>query len=51
MGAGAVGGYLGGLLARAGNPVTLIARGEHLRAIQNSGLPHPPIVGRIGWQI
>lgn len=38
MGAGAVGGLLGGLLARAGVPVTLIARGEHLRAIQERGL-------------
>ncbi len=38
MGAGAVGGYLGGLLARAGHDVTLIARGEHLRAIQSTGL-------------
>ena len=38
MGAGAVGGYLGGLLARAGNAVTLIARGEHLRVIQTNGL-------------
>lgn len=38
MGAGAVGGYFGGLLARAGNEVILIARGEHLKAIQKRGL-------------
>jgi 2-dehydropantoate 2-reductase len=38
MGAGSVGGYFGGLLARGGNPVTLIARGPHLRAIQEQGL-------------
>ena len=38
MGAGAVGGYLGGLLARAGNRVSLIARGEHLEAIRARGL-------------
>ncbi len=38
MGAGAVGGYLGALLARAGHPVTLIARGDHLRAIRSRGL-------------
>ena len=38
MGAGAVGGYLGALLAQAGNPVVLIARGEHLRALQSNGL-------------
>ena len=38
MGAGAVGGYFGGLLALAGNEVTFIARGEHLRAMQKNGL-------------
>lgn len=38
MGAGAVGGYLGGLLARAGNSVVLISRGDHLQAIQRHGL-------------
>ena len=38
VGAGGVGGYFGGLLARAGNDVTFIARGEHLEAIRNSGL-------------
>jgi len=38
MGAGAVGGYFGGLLSLAGNDVTFIARGEHLRAMQQHGL-------------
>ena len=38
MGAGAVGGYFGGLLARGGNDVTLIARGAHLEAILSRGL-------------
>ncbi|MCH9039780.1 MAG: 2-dehydropantoate 2-reductase, partial [Chloroflexi bacterium] len=38
MGAGGVGGYFGGLLARAGEDVTYIARGEHLRAIKERGL-------------
>ena len=38
MGAGSIGGYFGGMLARAGNEVTLIARGEHLRAIREQGL-------------
>jgi len=38
MGTGGVGGCLGALLARAGNDVSLIARGEHLRAIQTNGL-------------
>jgi 2-dehydropantoate 2-reductase len=37
-GAGAVGGVIGSLLARAGENVTLIARGEHVRAIRSSGL-------------
>src|SRR5947209_1263583 len=37
-GAGGVGGLLAGLLARNGNEVSLLARGEHLRAIQQDGL-------------
>ena len=38
MGSGGVGGCLGGLLARAGADVTLIARGNHLLAMQRDGL-------------
>ena len=38
FGTGGVGGYFGGRLAQAGEDVTFIARGEHLRAIQNNGL-------------
>jgi 2-dehydropantoate 2-reductase len=38
MGAGGVGGYFGGLLARAGHDVTFIARGEHLAALRAHGL-------------
>ena len=38
MGAGGVGGYFGGLLARAGHDVTFVARGSHLAAIQERGL-------------
>lgn len=38
MGSGGVGGYFGARLARAGYPVTLIARGEHLAAIRKHGL-------------
>jgi 2-dehydropantoate 2-reductase len=37
-GAGAIGGYLGAKLALAGQEVTLIARGEHLRAMQQNGV-------------
>ncbi len=38
MGAGGTGGYYGGALARAGNHVTMIARGPHLAAIRSNGL-------------
>ena len=38
MGAGGTGGYFGGMLARAGNEVSLIARGAHLEAIKSNGL-------------
>ena len=38
MGAGGVGGYFGGLLARSGHNVTFIARGPHLEAIRSNGL-------------
>lgn len=38
MGTGGTGGYFGGLLARAGEDVTFIARGDHLGAIRKNGL-------------
>jgi 2-dehydropantoate 2-reductase len=38
LGAGGVGGYFGGILARAGNPVALLARGAHLAALRQHGL-------------
>ena len=38
MGAGGTGGYFGGLLARAGEDVTFIARGPHLAALRSQGL-------------
>lgn len=38
FGTGGVGGYFGGLLARAGHEVTFIARGAHLEAIRTNGL-------------
>ena len=38
FGTGGVGGFFGGRLARAGEDVTFIARGEHLHAIKASGL-------------
>ena len=44
-GAGGVGGYFGAKLAKAGNDVTFIARGEHLKAIQKNGLQIKSING------
>lgn len=38
MGAGAVGCYFGGMLARAGHEVTLVARPQHVEAIRERGL-------------
>lgn len=38
LGAGAVGCYYGGMLARAGHPVTLIGRPQHVQVFQSQGL-------------
>src|SRR5438876_12363694 len=38
VGAGAVGGYFGGLLARAGAPVVLIGRPAFVEAVKKGGL-------------
>ena len=38
VGAGGVGGYFGARLARAGTPVTFLARGAHLEAMRREGL-------------
>jgi 2-dehydropantoate 2-reductase len=38
MGAGAIGSLVGGLLAKAGNDVTLIGRRTHMEAIEKNGL-------------
>lgn len=38
VGAGAVGGLVGAMLARAGHDVTLVARGDHGQAIERSGI-------------
>jgi 2-dehydropantoate 2-reductase len=45
MGVGGVGGYFGGRLALAGEQVALIARGDHLRAIQQHGLRVESVAG------
>ena len=38
IGSGGVGGYFGGKLAKAGNDVTFLARGDHFDAIKANGL-------------
>lgn len=45
IGAGGVGGYFGGRLARAGNEVAFVARGEHLRAMLRDGLRVRSVAG------
>ncbi len=45
MGSGGIGGYFGGLLARAGEEVACIARGAHLEAIQRNGLQVKSVAG------
>jgi len=54
-GAGAIGGYIGALMSRAGQDVTLFARGAHLAAMRERGLrvlseagdfeTHPRVIG------
>lgn len=45
VGTGGVGGYFGGVLARAGNAVTFVARGDHLEAIRQKGLKIKSVKG------
>ncbi len=45
MGTGGTGGYYGGLLSKQGHDVTFVARGQHLAAIQRSGLQVKSIHG------
>jgi 2-dehydropantoate 2-reductase len=46
MGTGGIGGYFGGLLAKAGHDVTVVARGAHLGALQANGLTVETTEGR-----
>jgi len=52
LGAGGVGGYYGGVLARAGHAVSLLARGDHLDAVRERGLevrtPEGTFVATVG---
>jgi 2-dehydropantoate 2-reductase len=45
IGSGGVGGYFGAKLAKAGNDVTFLARGDHLKAIKENGLEVKSIKG------
>jgi 2-dehydropantoate 2-reductase len=45
IGTGGMGGYYGGLLSKAGQDVTFVARGQHLEAIRNNGLQVKSIHG------
>src|SRR6185369_7206456 len=45
IGTGGVGGYFGGLLAKAGNDVTFVARGEHANALKTAGLTVKSVAG------
>ncbi len=45
VGAGAVGSFVGGMLARAGLPVTLVGRKDHVEAIRRAGLEVGGLVG------
>jgi len=47
FGAGAVGGYFGGRLIQAGQDVVFIARGDHLKAIRESGLSIESLAGDV----
>ncbi|MEK6709779.1 MAG: 2-dehydropantoate 2-reductase [Nitrospinota bacterium] len=51
MAAGGVGGYFGGLLARAGEDVRFIARGPHLEAIRRNGLRVEAVVPEGGFTV
>lgn len=45
IGTGGVGGYFGGLLAKAGKDVTFVARGEQYQAIKEHGLTVKSVMG------
>lgn len=50
-GAGAIGGFIGAMLARSGEDVTLIARGAHLGVIRDHGLRIRGTIGNFEVQL
>jgi 2-dehydropantoate 2-reductase len=51
VGAGAIGAFVGAMLAKSGEDVTLIARGAHLRAMQQHGVRVRGSIGEFQAQI
>jgi len=51
VGAGAIGAFVGAMLARSGEDVTLIARGPHLRAMQERGVRVRGAVGNFDARV
>ncbi|MEO6834590.1 MAG: 2-dehydropantoate 2-reductase [Candidatus Tumulicola sp.] len=51
VGAGAIGGFLAGALARSGVPVAVVARGEHLAAIRRNGVRVESDLGSFGVRV
>jgi len=45
VGAGGVGGYFGGLLAKTGENVTFVCRGDHYKIIKKDGLKVKSVIG------
>lgn len=51
VGAGAIGGFIAAALARSGTDVAVVARGEHLAAIQRNGLVVDSDFGRLAARV
>lgn len=51
VGAGAIGAFVGAMLARSGEDVTLIARGPHLRAIREHGVRVRGAIGDFDFRV
>ena len=49
IGAGAIGGTIGGRLAASGHEVVLVARGAHLDALRPAACAWPPRTARPRW--